>query len=175
MNGLRKTDFFTDDAKRAIRISKYPPLGARSVSMPLPQYQMAKVGLPQVTDEVNKRGSTVFIMIETISSLTNVDEIAALPGCDVLLVGCQDLCMELGIPGDLDNEALWHALDKIGNACKKHGRILAVAGIHTRPDLLERVIKEHGARWIYGGQDLAILQSGAAENVSLLNRFQPDS
>ena len=39
--------------------------------------------------------------IETPQAVENADAIAAVPGVDALLVGTNDLCMEMGIPGEI--------------------------------------------------------------------------
>ncbi|KAJ9655689.1 hypothetical protein H2198_005486 [Neophaeococcomyces mojaviensis] len=161
-----------DDARRAIRISKYPPMGKRSITGGLPQYQMTPVPASKVQKEVNESGSTVFIMIETVDALDNVDAIAALPGCDVLLIGCNDLAMEIGCAGDWDAPKFRNALRKVGVTCRKHRKIFGIAGVYTRPDLMDVVISEYGARWIVGAQDVTLLVSGSKANVDILQSMQ---
>ena len=59
--------------------------------------------------EVNNQGNaaTVLIaMLETPEGIANADAIAALPGIDVLLIGSNDLCTAMGIPGELKNPKL---------------------------------------------------------------------
>mgnify|MGYP006352864289 CR=1 FL=1 len=43
---------------------------------------------------------------ETPQAIDNADAIAAVPGVDVLLVGTNDLCAEMGIHGDFGNPRL---------------------------------------------------------------------
>ncbi|KAI1777394.1 hypothetical protein F4818DRAFT_439749 [Hypoxylon cercidicola] len=38
-------------------------------------------------------------MIETVESIQNIDEIATVPGVEMLLIGSNDLSIELGVPG----------------------------------------------------------------------------
>ena len=49
--------------------------------------------------QLNETGSTVFVQIETREGLKNVDDIIAVPGVDVLMVGANDLSLELGCRG----------------------------------------------------------------------------
>jgi 2-keto-3-deoxy-L-rhamnonate aldolase RhmA len=111
-------------------------------------------------------------MIETADALANVDEIASLPGCDVLLVGANDLAIEIGTLPDWDHPEFIAALEKIGNACKKHGKIMGVAGLYHRPDILSRVINEFGARWIVGAHDVGMLLASCRTNSDLLRSLQ---
>ncbi|KAH7083935.1 2,4-dihydroxyhept-2-ene-1,7-dioic acid aldolase-like protein [Paraphoma chrysanthemicola] len=164
-----------DDAKRAIRISKYPPLGKRSISAGFPHFEFAPVQTAQLVEEMNASGSTVFIMIETADALENVEHIAALPGCDVLLVGSNDLAMEIGTLGDWDAPDFFAALERVGKAATQHGKLMGIAGLYHRPDILERVINEFGARWIVGAQDVGLLLQGGKANSELLRSLQKGS
>lgn len=121
---------------------------------------------------MNAAGSTVFIMIETADALANVDEIAALPGCDVLLVGSNDLASEIGTLPDWDHPDFIAALQKVGAAATKHGKLMGIAGLYHRPDILTRVINEFGARWIVGAQDVGLLLSAGRTNSDLLRSLQ---
>lgn len=122
---------------------------------------------------MNQFGSQCFIMIETVDALNNVDDIAALPGCDVLLVGSQDLATEIDTIPDWDHPNFWNALQAVGKAAKKYGKLIGIAGLYHRPDILERVINELGARWIVGAHDVGLLSSGGRANSDLLRSLQP--
>lgn len=97
----------TDDARKAIQVTKYAPLGKRSVSMGFPQFRYQTPAMDVFLGEMNRYGSLCFIMIETTDALDAVDDIAALPGCDVLLIGSQDLATEIGTMPDWDAPAFW--------------------------------------------------------------------
>lgn len=121
---------------------------------------------------MNASGSTVFIMIETADALAAVDGIAALPGADVLLVGSNDLASEIGTLGDWDAPAFLEALKKVGEAARKHGKIMGIAGLYHRPDILAQVVNEFGARWVVGAQDVGLLLQGGTKNSELLRSLQ---
>jgi 2-keto-3-deoxy-L-rhamnonate aldolase RhmA len=88
------------------------------VSAGFPHFEYTSPPLAVFMREMNELGSLCFIMIETADALTVVDDIAALPGCDVLLVGSQDLAAEIGTLPDWDAPAFWEALVKVGAAAK---------------------------------------------------------
>ncbi|CBX95268.1 hypothetical protein IAQ61_004090 [Plenodomus lingam] len=157
-----------DDARRAIQISKYPPLGKRSISAGFPHLEFAPVPTSQLVQEMNEFGSTVFIMIETADALEAVEDIAALPGCDVLLVGSNDLASEIGTLGDWDAPKFIEALRRVGAAAKAHGKLMGIAGLYHRPDILKTVINDFGAKWIVGAQDVGLLLQGGRANSDLL-------
>lgn len=125
-----------------------------------------------LVQEMNQFGSQCFIMIETVDALKAVDEIAALPGCDVLLVGSQDLATEIGTMPDWDHPGFWGALQGVGNAARKHGKLMGIAGLYHRPDILARVVNELGAKWIVGAHDVGLLSAGGRTNSDLLRSLQ---
>ena len=63
------------------------------------------VKIADLTKSLNAAILTV-VMLETPRAIENADAIAAVPGIDVLLIGTNDLCAEMGIPGDFGNEPL---------------------------------------------------------------------
>ncbi|KAG9253763.1 HpcH/HpaI aldolase [Emericellopsis atlantica] len=161
-----------EDAKKAIAVTKYPPHGTRSLSGGFPQFEYASPPPQVLMQEANQYGSQCFIMIETVDALAAVDDIAALPGCDVLLVGSQDLAAEIGTSPDWDHPGFWDSLQKVGSAAKKHGKLMGVAGLYHRPDILRRVVNELGARWVVGSHDVGLLLGGGRANSELLRGLQ---
>lgn len=53
--------------------------------------------------------------------MANADAIAAVPGVDCLLIGSNDLCTEMGIPGQLRHPSLPDAYRSVADACRAHG------------------------------------------------------
>jgi 2-keto-3-deoxy-L-rhamnonate aldolase RhmA len=157
-----------DDAETAARLAsycQYPPAGKRSMTGMLPQLDFQKHNLGEMAAALNKSALTV-IMIESPEGVDNADEIAAVPGVDVLLVGTNDLCFEMGIPGQFDNPKVPEAYEKVIAACKKHGKHPGMGGIYT-PDLARKYI-DMGMRFILSGSDLAFLMAGASNQVKAL-------
>jgi 4-hydroxy-2-oxoheptanedioate aldolase len=106
-------------------------------------------------------------MIESVGAVAAVDEIAAVPGIDVLLIGTNDLCNSLGVPGQLDHQSVRDAYRLAFDACRKYKKHLGIAGLSSRPALVEEYI-ELGARYVSVGSDLAFLLGAASSKVSQL-------
>lgn len=158
MSDSRNTDTVaTEQAQKVARIAKYPPLGGRSLASGYAHFDLAPVPLAQIVEQLNESGSTVFVQIETKAGLANVDAIAATSGVDVLLVGANDLSLELGVVGQLEHPSMISALEEVGRACKTHGKIFGVAGIYSRKDLMDMLVKKLGARWVLVGNDQALM------------------
>jgi 2-keto-3-deoxy-L-rhamnonate aldolase RhmA len=128
----------------------------------LPQFSYTARPHETVIAESNSRGSTVFVMIETVQAIGNLDAIASVEGVDVLLVGSNDLSIELGIPAQFESPVFRDALEKVSRACRQNGKIMALGGIYDRPDIQRWAVHELGVRWILGGQDSSFIAKGAA-------------
>lgn len=98
-------------------------------------------------------------MIETPDAVELADEFLAIEGVDGILVGSNDLCTDLRIPGQYDNQAYLDSVEKVIAAGKKAQKPIGIGGIGGRLDLLERFFKL-GATWSLSGGDGAILQAG---------------
>ena len=60
---------------------------------------------------------------ETMGCLENIDDILSLDGVDGIFIGPFDLSIALGIPGDFTNERHINAVERVLEACKKHGKL----------------------------------------------------
>jgi 4-hydroxy-2-oxoheptanedioate aldolase len=74
----------------------------------------------------------VALQVETASCIKNIDEIAAVPGVDILFLGQNDLCMSMGLyekyefPLMYTSPELNDATEKLKAAAKKNNVILGV-------------------------------------------------
>ncbi|KAL4928959.1 HpcH/HpaI aldolase family protein [Aspergillus undulatus] len=160
----------TEDAKYAVIISKYPPQGTRSMTGQLPQFNLAPTQVPTVIEESNPSGSTVLAMIETKSSIEHIDEIAAVPGVDVL-IGSNDLSIELDVPGDFRSEAFRSALQRVLQATREYRKVMGLVSIYDDPELQGWPVRELGVGWILGQQDSVILARGAKRCLGKLEKL----
>ncbi len=156
------------DAARLVACCRYPPSGRRSTSSTLPQIGYGKrpeaIGMQSDAHAAVDRETVVVAMIESAAALDNLQEIAAVDGIDILLVGAGDLSAELGCPGRLDDPALTDAFDRVIDACKRAGKHAGVGGMAARPELMERLLAK-GARYLSLGTDTGFLVAGGAAAV----------
>lgn len=134
----------------------------------LPQFSYTARPHATVIEESNRYGSTVFVMIETVQAIENLDSIASVEGVDVLLVGANDLSIELGVPGQFESTTLKDGLEKVSQACKQHGKIMALAGIYDKPELQRWAVQDLGVGWMLGGQDASFIAKAASGTVQAL-------
>jgi 2-keto-3-deoxy-L-rhamnonate aldolase RhmA len=128
---------------------------------------LAKLPTGEAVKALNAANLTV-VMLETPTAIANAAEIAAVPGVDVLLIGSNDLCAEMGIPGDFGNERLAEAYRTMIAACQKHGKFPGMAGIYNET-IMPRYIGM-GARFILSGQDGAFIMAGAQARTGFLRK-----
>ena len=91
-----------------------------------------------------------------------------MPGVDVLLIGTNDLCAEMGIPGEFGHARVADAYGRMIAACKRYGKFPGMAGIYSEA-IMPRYIAM-GARFILGGQDAQFLLAGAAQRTGFLRK-----
>ena len=109
------------------------------------------------------------VMLETPTAIGNAEEIAAVPGVDVLLIGTNDLCAEMGIHGDFGNERVAEAYQTMISAARKHGKFPGMAGVYNET-IMPRYV-EMGARFILAGQDAQFLMAGAAQRTGFMRKL----
>ena len=150
-----------DDAETAARMvsnCRFPPLGRRSMAGAQPQVGFEAHPVGELAAAVNA-ATFLVLMLETPEAIENAEEIAALPGVDALLIGTNDLCLEMGIPGDYGNEKVVQAYERVIAACRRHGKHPGMGGVYA-PELARRYV-DMGMRLILTGSDFAFLMAGA--------------
>ena len=90
------------------------------------------------------------IQIETPEAVTNVGEIAAVDGVDVVFVGPTDLSYNMGIRDQLESAKFKEALVKVSTAAKQHGK---AAGILVHNASLVPMCRELGYTFVALGSD----------------------
>ena len=68
-------------------------------------------------------------MIESQAGLDAAEAIAAVDGVDMLLVGANDLSVELGIAGQMDDPQVHEAFLRVIEVCRAHGKAVGIGGI----------------------------------------------
>ncbi len=148
---------------------RYPPVGHRSAAGAMPQLGFAAASAAEATKLVNDN-LLVVVMLETPTAIENSEAIAAVPGIDVLLVGTNDLTMEMGLPGQVTHPDVAKAYEKAAAACKKHGKWLGMGGVYTDEGMSKYI--GLGARFILGGNDLPLLVQAATARSQFLRKYQ---
>jgi 4-hydroxy-2-oxoheptanedioate aldolase len=118
-----------DEARAAVTCARYPTAGTRSVYFP--QRSMNREGLLGYAGGANSN-VIVALQVETADCIKNIDEIAAVPGVDILFLGQNDLCMSMGLyekyefPHMYTSPELGAATEKLIAAARKDNVILGL-------------------------------------------------
>ncbi|MBI3937889.1 MAG: aldolase [Betaproteobacteria bacterium] len=158
-----------EEAQRVADACKYPPIGHRSIAGAMPALAFESVPVGEATRRVND-ATLVVVMLETPRAIGNAEAIAAIDGVDVLLVGTNDLCAEMGIHGQFADPRVPEAYAKVIAACRKHGKFPGMGGVYD-PSLMEKYIGL-GMRFILSGSDLAFLMAAARERATRLRAIR---
>ncbi len=156
------------DAQRCANACRFPPVGKRSMGGGLAQVGYKSMPIGDVARVVNEE-TLVVVMIESPSGVANCDEIASTPGIDALLIGTNDLCFEMGIPGQFNDPKVGEAYKKVIAACRKHGKFPGMGGLYT-PELLERHIGM-GVQLVLSGSDFSLLMQAGTARTALVRGF----
>ncbi len=158
-----------DSAEQAAQLvghCKYPPVGKRSVAGAMVQLNFRAMPQSEATETVN-RETMIVIMLESPAAIAQADAIAAVPGVDVLLIGTNDLCLEMGIPAQYDDPQVREAYATVIGACREHGKHPGMGGIYDE-ELTTRYIQQ-GMRFIVAGSDTSMMMQAAAARTKFLD------
>ena len=149
-----------EDVERIVEYSKYPPLGQRGAHFARPHSGFTPPEDARCYMEDANEQLLTIVQIETQEAVDRIDEIAAVPGVDVLYLGPGDLSVAIGIPGQVEDPRVIEVAERIVRACEQHGKI---AGSHfVNASMLEKV---HACGMQLGGFGAAVrmLQFGIEE------------
>ncbi len=136
----------------------YPPMGTRSWGGPPPVYGYLPPHVAEAQAAINSEVLTC-VMIESREGIRNADAIAAVKGVDVLLIGSFDLTSDMGLAGQFRHPEVEASIQKVADACKKHGKVLGVGGISSDDDCAFYI--KMGSRFITSGNDHSFMVSGS--------------
>ena len=151
-----------DDARKAVASLHYPPKGNRGFG-PFIAHSAAGVSLLDYKDAVDGT-LTCILLVETADAIENIDEIAAVPGIDLLVPAQFDLSTDLGISGQFDHPDFQAALAKVEKAAAKVG--IPLGNVAMAPEQAAGLFAR-GYR-VIAGFDLLWLKAKTAETQSWL-------
>jgi 2-keto-3-deoxy-L-rhamnonate aldolase RhmA len=144
-----------EDARAAVEAAKFPPLGQRSNAGPLPHLQFRALPAAQASAALDA-ATMVVVQFESAAALARSEEIVAVEGVDMVLIGVNDLLADWGMPGQYDDPRVREAYAKTIAACRRRGKHCGVGGLASRPDLVAEFVRM-GARYVSTGTDLGFL------------------
>jgi 4-hydroxy-2-oxoheptanedioate aldolase len=158
------------DAQIAVDGARFPPLGRRSLGG---MGADAGYGLIPQSSYLSQTNQETFlaVQIECAAAVAVVDEIAAVPGVDILFVGPGDLCLDLGHPADFNHPDFRAALKRVNQAAKANGKWWGMPVGNTER---LQIILDEGARFIVFGSAKSLLINGYKNIRATWKELSPD-
>lgn len=155
-------------ARQLVRATKFPPLGDRGLDGAGVD---AGFWVNRDPDYINLANTetALIVQIESPEGIQNVEEIAAVPGVDVVFLGPGDLSLRLNCQPSIQDPVLRPAVEKLAAACRQHGKPWGFP-VGTAEDA--RIAVSLGCQFLNYGSDfgavLAMLTKHAQELDAVL-------
>ncbi len=112
-------------AEEFVSYVRFPPRGIRGWGgTGRTEYGLAEGPMVEVIKRLDAE-TLVIAQIESQSAIDDIDGIASVDGLDVCLIGPMDLSIAVGTPGDTKSAPFIAAVQKVVDACKRHGKVSA--------------------------------------------------
>ncbi|MDF2723316.1 MAG: aldolase [Paenibacillus sp.] len=138
-----------EEAREIVRLTKFHPLGLRPADGGNADALFGMIPFQAYIREANEQ-RFVILQIEDPEALSTIDEMAALPGVDMLFFGPGDYSQAIGVPGEIHHPLVNEARQRVAEAAVRAGKY---AGTLGRPDKIPGLIAM-GYRFICTGADV---------------------
>ena len=152
-------------AEQAVKACKYPPLGIRGfgASLAASRWGMSGVDYAKFAND----NVMVIVIIEQKQAIDNIEEIAAVPGIDVLFIGVNDLSFSLGKGGSTTDPIVEEAVSKVLAVGKR--RNIPVGYPSGNPVEINKRIAQ-GFRFFQASSDLGMMTASARDILAKVER-----
>ena len=150
--------------REILQMMKYPPAGRRGSVVARGHTDLKSGSIVDTMKDANEE-SMLVVQIETKQALERLDEILAVAGVDVALVGPTDLSVSLGIPGKMTDPLLVSAIGSVLDACRRHN---VYPAIHMNDLTLASHWASKGMRIVSFNSEVGMLTQAAAGAVASL-------
>ena len=145
-----------EQARKAVSLCKYPPLGNRGVGVS--RAQGYGTTFSEYLEVANERIACI-LQIEDELGAKNASKISAVDGVDALFVGPYDLSMSMGIPGEVAHENIKKIIRRLPEVISKETGL----GILTTDMAAVKEYTGFGYNLMACGIDTQLLSNGARE------------
>jgi len=152
----------SDVLDAAIHWTKFPPAGRRGFGVMAPQLDYEQRDFAEIIDHLN-RNTMVVVQFETATAMERADELLAVNGIDVAMVGPSDLSISLGVPGQFDHPLLVDSVCRFMEICRRHN---VIPGIHCRNPSQAGTWIERGMRFVGAGGEQGLLLEKSRQTVA---------
>ena len=131
---------------------------------------LVRVPAAEALPKMNE-ATMVIVQFESAAALAAVEEIVAVAGVDLVLIGTNDFLADLGRPGEYDHPKVHEVYERTLAACRRCGKHVGVGGLGSRPDLVQKYVAM-GARFVSTGTDLGFLLAACTERAKQVRNLK---
>jgi 4-hydroxy-2-oxoheptanedioate aldolase len=142
-----------EEAKKIVYYTKFHPIGRRPIDGGNSDGAFCLINSDTYMKEANENRFTV-IQIEDPEPLDELEEIASLPGIDMLFFGPADFSQGMGIPGQFKDPRITETRKRIAECARRNGKF---AGTVSVPSLAQCFAE--GYDYVNGGSDVNSIRS----------------
>jgi 4-hydroxy-2-oxoheptanedioate aldolase len=147
------------EAAEVVRWAKFAPLGQRGFDGGNPDNPYCSMPMAEYVPRANEE-TFVIVQLEEPSAVARAEEIARVPGVDMLMFGPGDFTVLSGIPGQFEHPQVNEAIRTIAAAAKAAGKHWGMPAFSTEH---ARQLLELGARILFRGSDITLLRNAQIE------------
>ena len=156
-----------EEAELAAASMRYSPVGLRGVASS-PRATGYGANFEEYYATANDNLTTV-VQVETGESVSNLEDIAAVEGVDVLFVGPMDLSISLKMPGRFDDPEFLAVLSKVSQTAKNSGK---AAGILLPDPSLTELVHGLGYTFVAAGADGGMVMAGLRNSLENMEKYK---
>ena len=156
-----------EQARAIAAATQYPPAGVRGAAFGM-AHDDYRGGAPVDKIAALNHRSFVIALVETVTGVENVENIAATDGVDVIWLGHFDLTNSMGIPGQFDHPDYLAAVERIVRAARAANKPL---GFMAADNAWARQYWDFGFRIMAFGVDHMLFQSALTSGIDVIRGF----
>ena len=153
-----------EDAERAVRWSKFPPQGERSVG--IARAHGYGMNFQNYVDNANNE-VVLALQVEHIDAVNNLDAILSVPGFEAVIIGPYDLSGSMGKIGQVNDKEVKGAIDYVKKSCQDAGKPVGIFGASS--EAVKGYIEE-GYKLVIAGMDMMLLGNAAQKMLAELKQ-----
>jgi 2-keto-3-deoxy-L-rhamnonate aldolase RhmA len=155
-----------EQARQVVEAVKYPPVGRRGCATRPIHTDLEPVPLGDFTAHLNAN-TMIILQLETAAAIERAEEIVAVPGVDVALIGPADLSVSLGVPGEIEHPLMEQAIGRVVEAAARAG---VASGIHWMDAAIVNKWRQRGMRCLMYWSEAGFLAAGAQAGAAAIRR-----
>ena len=154
-----------DEVRQAVTLCRYPPDGIRGLGPGRASgYGVNMLGYAASAN----REILVMIQVETLEAVENMEEVAAVPGVDLIFLGTGDLAQVMGFPGEMHHPRILEIGRRVMEVCANRAVRFGVLALQEEP---LAYWNEQGAQFFAVGTDALYLAQACRKSLGLWKKY----